>query len=99
MQGQKHEVEQEKASIRDELVRLEQEKLELDTERYGLDNSLQAMEQTREKLLLELQSLRKEKTHLQETLGQVRDHWRGWMGEAGNARPPRGSFSYYCPCR
>lgn len=71
LQAQKREAQQEKLTIRDELVRLEQDRLELDAARIKLQHSLQDVELSRVGLDAELQSLREEKFNLQERVTQV----------------------------
>lgn len=73
LQAQKREAQQEKLTIRDELVRLEQDRLELDAARIKLQHSLQDVELSRVGLDAELQSLREEKFNLQERVTQVQN--------------------------
>lgn len=72
LQAQKREAQQEKLTIRDELVRLEQDRLELDAARITLQHSLQDVELSQVGVDAELQSLREEKVKLQERVTQVR---------------------------
>lgn len=90
----KQEAELEKASVRDDLVRLAQEKLELDSERRGLGHSLQVVEQSREALEQELLALQEEKGQLQEQLGKVKGSFRG-LGQV----PPAQSGILLCSAR
>lgn len=71
LQAQKREAQQEKLTIRDELVRLEQDRLELDAVRITLQHSLQDVELSQVGVDAELQSLREEKVKLQERVTQV----------------------------
>lgn len=71
MQAQKREAEQEKLTIRDELVRLEQDRLELDSVRITLQQSLQDAELSHTGMDAELQSLRADRLKLQEKVTQV----------------------------
>lgn len=71
LQAQKREAQQEKLTIRDELVRLEQDRLELDAARITLQHSLHDVELSQVGLDAELQSLREEKVKLQERVAQV----------------------------
>lgn len=71
LQAQKREAQQEKLTIRDELVRLEQNRLELDAARITLQHSLQDVELSQVGLDAELQSLREDKMKLQERVTQV----------------------------
>ncbi|MED6270511.1 hypothetical protein CHARACLAT_011138, partial [Characodon lateralis] len=67
--AQKREAEQEKLTIRDELVRLEQDRLELESGRILLQQALQDAEQSRAGMETELQSLRVERLKLKERVG------------------------------
>ncbi|MEQ2179070.1 hypothetical protein GOODEAATRI_020816, partial [Goodea atripinnis] len=69
--AQKRQAEQEKLTIRDELVRLEQDRLELESGRILLQQALQDAEQSRAGMETELQSLRAERLKLQERVGLV----------------------------
>lgn len=71
LQAQKREAQQEKQTIRDELVRLEQGRLELDAARIALQHSLQDVELSQAGADAQLQSLREEKIQLQERVTQV----------------------------
>lgn len=71
LQAQKREAQQEKLTIRDELVRLEQDRLELDAARITLQQSLQDVELSQVGVDAELQSLREQKVKLQERVTQV----------------------------
>lgn len=68
---QRREAEQEKLTIRDELVRSEQDRLELDSVRLTLHQSLQESEVARAGLEAELQSLRADRGKLQDRITQV----------------------------
>ena len=69
--SQRREAEQEKLTIRDELVRLEQDRLELDSARVALHQSLQESELLRAGLEVELQALRTDRQKLQDKVTQV----------------------------
>lgn len=69
--AQRREAEQERLTIRDELVRLEQDRLELDAGRVALQQALQDAEQSRAGPESELQSLRAERLRLQQKVTQV----------------------------
>ena len=69
---EKRDLEVEKHSIRQELIRVEQEKVDLDTEKITLDQNLSLYEQTRESLEKELLVSNRERAELTEALNQVR---------------------------
>lgn len=71
MLSQRREAEQEKLTIRDELVRSEQDRLELDSLRLALHQSLQESELARAGLEAELQSLQADRAKLQDRITQV----------------------------
>lgn len=71
--AQKRETEQEKFTLKDELVRLEQNRLELDSVRITLHQSLQDVELSRTGMEAEVHSLRADRLKLQERVTQVQD--------------------------
>lgn len=75
LQAQRREAEQEKLTIRDELVRLEQDRLELDSARITLHHNLQDVEERQAGMEAELLSLRAERLKLQEKVSQVMSEW------------------------
>lgn len=103
--AQKREAQQEKLSVRDELVRLEQDRLELDAARITLQHSLQDVQLSRVALDAELQSLREEKARLQERVAQVRKSLGANTAEQENIQGVcffccllfSGSFAVKCP--
>lgn len=71
MQGDKHALENEKAGIREELLRVEQEKMELETEKAGLNTTIEISENNIEQLKTEIQYLSKEKAEVTDQLNAV----------------------------
>jgi len=71
LQSQKREAEQEKLTLRDELVRLEQSRLEVDSARGALGRTLQDVELGRAAADAELHVLRGERLKLQDKVTQV----------------------------
>lgn len=84
--SQRREAEQEKLTIRDELIRSEQDQLELDAVRLALHQSLQESELARAGLEAELQSLRTDRARLQDRITQLIGEVGGLEAELGSAR-------------
>ena len=89
LQTQRREAEQEKLTLRDELVRLEQDRLELDSTQGVLQRSLQDAEHGRASVDTELHGLRAERLKLQDKVTQVRGYDGGGSADGVDLVPKK----------
>lgn len=71
LQADRHALENDKAGIREELLRVEQEKMELETEKAGQNTTIEISENNIEQLKTEIQYLSKEKADITDSLNAV----------------------------